>query len=525
MFYHPKKKIMYFILIAFMIVVIFPLSRIIDSFFYIKTIDEKSFIYVAKGILEGDVPYLDRWDHKMPLIYVLILAGLMISESWGTAIFQIIFLFSSLYVCFLIIKENFGIFSSLFSLSIFVFCLERFDPGNFTEFYSLLLQFVALYLFVRVERRNRRESWLPLAIGVLGGLAFLLKPNLVGIWLAVGLYWVSGARAPNRLSWSIAGGAGVIAAAAAVFAVVGGLSAFWDAAVIYNFIYIGDASLADRSGAALRLGRELSLASLVVVVGWCIGFGCRLLGRTRNERYHDLLSIGLILLPLEIALVSLSGYRSPHYYMVIIPTITMFIAYSIRLVTDFFEIIAKKHFSMKENLIAPAFTITLFIFLLVIVVYYRYDHVLQITEKYTRGDIVAQGVGPRVAERVRSATKPGDHILVWGSESSIYLLAERTAPTRFFFQYPLMKRGYAIDSLVDEFISDVKDGMPAMIIDTAGSWVPPLEKTARRDWRPPKRYERDLDTFQPLFDLVETEYEVVGKDGAWILYGRKRRRM
>ena len=60
-----------------------------------------------------------------------------------------------------------------------------------------------------------------------------------------------------------------------------------------------------------------------------------------------------------------------------------------------------------------------------------------------------------------------------------------------------------------------------MIIDTRNRMLPPLEETARRDWRPEKRYVHDPDAFQALFGLVEAEYEVVGKDGDWILYGRK----
>ncbi len=540
-----RKKLDVFLLIVCTFVISILLFFIISSFFPFKDGDEWSFIYIATGILEGEIPYLDRWDHKGPLIYLLKLVGLMISELWGIWIVQTIFLILSVYFLFLTVKQNFDTPISLFCISIFLILLIKFRADGLTEYYSLLFQFIALYLFVLVERRNRRESWLPLAIGVLGGLAFLLRPNLVGIWLAVGLYWVSGARAPNRLSWSIVGGSGVIAAAAAVFAVVGGLSAFWDAAVIYNLAYSSDAPLADRIYAALQLGRQLSWISLPVAAGWCIAFGYRLLRRTRDERYCDLLSMSLILLPLEVVLVCVSGFHYTHYYITVFPAIIVFMAYSARLVIDFFGFIVKKHFATKEHLVAPAFVLGTFLFLFFSVFYYRYDHILQFAIKYTHDGVITRDVSPRfaelffpataerlpalenlehkvrVAERVRSATEPGDRILVWGNGSEIYLFSERAAPTRFFYQNPLIKPGYATRSLVDEFISDVKDEMPAMIIDTRDRGLPPLEETARRDWRPMKRHEHDPDVFQHLFDLVETEYEVVGKDGAWILYGRK----
>ena len=192
-----KRNSAIFLLVICSAVISILLFPIMGSFFSITDRDESAFIYVAKGILEGEVPYLDRWDHKGPAIYALNLAGLAISGSWGIWIVQTLFLLSSSWFLFLAMKQNFGIFPSLFAVSIFLIYLERFEPGNFTEYYSLLFQFVTLYLFARVERRNRRESWLPLAIGVLGGCAFLLRPNLVGIWLAVGLYWVPGARGPE----------------------------------------------------------------------------------------------------------------------------------------------------------------------------------------------------------------------------------------------------------------------------------------------------------------------------------------
>ena len=505
-----KRNSAIFLLVICSAVISILLFPIMGSFFSITDRDESAFIYVAKGILEGEVPYLDRWDHKGPAIYALNLAGLAISGSWGIWIVQTLFLLSSSWFLFLAMKQNFGIFPSLFAVSIFLIYLERFEPGNFTEYYSLLFQFVTLYLFARVERRNRRESWLPLAIGVLGGCAFLLRPNLVGIWLAVGLYWVPGARALSRLSWSIAGGAGIIAAAAAVFAVVGELSAFWDAAVIYNLAYI-DSSLADRIDVVRRIREELSPVFPLLVASWGIGFGYRLLGRTRDERYHDLLSMSLILLPLEIALACVSGFDYGHYYMAVLPAVTVFMAYSARLVIHFVGLV------VREHLVAPTFLIIAFPPVIVVAC----DHILQLAGKYTREGTVAQGRHSRVAERVRSVTGPDDRILVWGAEPLIYLLSERTAPTRFFYQYPLVKPGYTNRSLVDEFISDVKDEMPAMIIDTRNRMLPPLEETARRDWRPEKRYVHDSDAFQALFGLVESEYEVVGKDGDWILYGRK----
>ena len=48
----------------------------IDSFIA-KPGGDSIFMYVAQGILEGEVPYLDRWDHKGPLLYLINAVGLL----------------------------------------------------------------------------------------------------------------------------------------------------------------------------------------------------------------------------------------------------------------------------------------------------------------------------------------------------------------------------------------------------------------------------------------------------------------
>ncbi len=57
--------------VGWVIVLAYLLILAVDSFVTDCTGDSCIFIYVAKGILQGDIPYLDRWDHKGPLLYFL----------------------------------------------------------------------------------------------------------------------------------------------------------------------------------------------------------------------------------------------------------------------------------------------------------------------------------------------------------------------------------------------------------------------------------------------------------------------
>ena len=58
-------------------------ANAVDSIIATPGRDQSVFIYVAEGLLDGDIPYRDRWDHKGPLIYLLNVVGLLIAGIPG----------------------------------------------------------------------------------------------------------------------------------------------------------------------------------------------------------------------------------------------------------------------------------------------------------------------------------------------------------------------------------------------------------------------------------------------------------
>ena len=128
----------------------------VDSFVKVPGIDSGSFLYVAKGILDGEMPYIDRWDHKGPLLYVINVAGVVISDVSGIWLVQIGFLAGTCLSAYKLFTDaQFGTTTKLFLLTIFLVFFEKFvDDGNISEQYGLLFQFLALSLFVKIERRT-----------------------------------------------------------------------------------------------------------------------------------------------------------------------------------------------------------------------------------------------------------------------------------------------------------------------------------------------------------------------------------
>ena len=478
--------------------------------------DASAFIYVADGILDGDVPYLDRWDHKGPLIYALNLLGLAIGGLWGIWIVGVAFSIGSVWLAFVVTRDSFGPNAALFSVAVMLVLFTKFiQGGNLTEHYALLFQLLALLLFTRDQRQRGSSMWLPLSIGVLGAAAFLLRPNIVGVWLSIGVVWTLQLKTRDNtlrsILWAALGGASVLVLASAAFAWVGGLGALWDAVIKYNLAYV-DVSFLDRARVLRDMRAELYVVSLPIAAGWAAGLWYRLSGRTLGAGADGLLSLALILAPIEAALISLSGRQWPHYYLTMLPVVTVLLAFLVRLLVD-------------QRLAAPTF---LSAALLVAVAYYHPPHrnIAQLISTYGNSGETVQGRHVSVAERIRQVTAPEDSILVWGAESKLYLLSERDAPTRFFYQYPLVKTGYANSTIREEFLSSISRGKPAIIVDTYNGRLPPLDSAKRRQWEADPRgsgrkYSREADVFQPMFDLVEREYHVLEDIEGYTLYRRR----
>ena len=206
------------------IVVIF-LVFAIDSLVVMPRRDSSVFIYVAEGILNGQLPYLDRWDHKGPLIYLLNVIGLTFGGVPGIWLLGAMFLVGASWFAFKLTKEAFGATAAFCSLALFLIYFDRVsEGGNLTESYALLFQFLALLLFVRMAQRNGRNNfWLCVAIGALGAATLLLRANLIGVWIAVGGYWIiQRGEALKYILYSVVGGLAVLLLASVTFTIRGG---------------------------------------------------------------------------------------------------------------------------------------------------------------------------------------------------------------------------------------------------------------------------------------------------------------
>ena len=477
----------------------------IRAFLQAPGFDSSIAIYVARGLLEGESPYLQSWEHKAPMIFVINVVGLLLSEEWGIWAVQVGFLVGTCLAAYKLLQPAFGLPATLFAMTVLLVYFARLvQGGNLVEQYALLPQFVALALFATTER-SRPSKYTLMALGALGGAAVMLRPNLGGVWLAIGLYWLLYRNnAAWKFMWTAVGGVGVLICFVVWLALAGGwptLAAFWDAAIVYNLHY-SDASSARRFVAA-RVGFEkLHPVAWVLVVGWSIGVWRMLAGVADRGGAGPLARLAVVLLPIELVLTGISGYTFGHYYLALIPVACVLSAF---VVGQFLDAFSRR---------LPWATIALFAATASFYVTSLHaDH---------RDPAALEGQGP-LAEHIRELSKAGDPILTWGPPLP-HLTADRAAPTRYFFAVCLL-RGNKRQERIKEFTADVIHRPPALIVDLRDRSLPPLgvHETVRSAWRPENpRLVYDHRSFLAFFEFMDSNYVLAKTSEHYDIYRKIR---
>ena len=181
------------------------------------------------------------------MIYLINLIGLIIDEILGHVGHSgPILARLCTWLSFATLKEGLWVYCLRSSLSrCFLTLFRKFNPpGNFTEQYGLLFQFLTLYLFIRSEEQGSPDATLKsdfallhLGIGALGAVSFLLQTQpRRPLDCSIGIYWVfMRGTSLHKLLWAVAGGGErAYPCCGSSSKAFGALGALWDAVFVYN---------------------------------------------------------------------------------------------------------------------------------------------------------------------------------------------------------------------------------------------------------------------------------------------------
>ncbi len=448
--------------------------------------DAGVFFYAAQRVLDGGAPYRDVWDHKPPGVYLVDALGLFLGGALGVWILQLVTVAVAALAGWLALRAVFGDAPALVGSIAWLVAaprlfLEDARQTSFVELYALPLQFGALALLGSGGPARSRA----LAIGALGGAAFLLKPTLVGVWIAIVIVMALARR--RAAAWIVLGAAAPVALVVAWALAREMFAEMVDQALVYNRAYAAFASIDERLD-AIASGLRLTLPSglaVIAVASWVYAIAAR-------RAHVPLVTVALVALPLELLLAT-TGRGYHYYFLAWLPAMAVLVAVAA----------AEVH----SRLGARAALATLAVVTLVMC---AQPALLVARLAAIHDDGAIRAAAADIAARARS----DDEVLVWGSHSEVLVLAGRLSPTRYVYQYAaLSTRGYATPAKVDDLLRDLERRRPALIVDaSADSFVtPPLDRTGFRAWTSPEAQYASQPETERIIAFVESGYERSGR--------------
>ena len=476
------KKELFLSSLFFLLAVFAVLAPVAPLYQPIPARDQGVYLYIGQQILDGDIPYRDVWDHKGPLIYYINALGLLLTDSiWGVWFLEIIFLFVAAVFGFLALRTVFDPAIAFASTILWLVTLpEVLDHGGSVEEYSLLFQFAAIYFYARSEK-NSKGYWNEIMVGVMAALAFSLRPNNIGVNIAIGLVLVAIAifspreriHTVRRIAWMALGAIIVFGVIGIYFAFNKSLGSLLDAVFIYNYYY---SKLEEISWQAVTKGFDI-LSFLIPLAALGLVGLIIFLARywAKGEKEADPIKARfaffvLIAVPIQLYLSLLSGRRYMHYYIAWLPVLALLVGFLIFWLQKMagWVLSESRYKNILNILIAGGFVIA---FGLQPVVYRmpRLYHLLNAiwSEKSLPPpdySVVQEGA---YIEYILTHTQPDDYILFWGNASLYNFLAEREAPSRFVYTYAFGVPGYTSQEMVDELLLDITQKKPMIIDATA----------------------------------------------------------
>lgn len=515
-----------------------------------SSIDAAFYAFSGEMLRTGGVPYLSFWDHKPPLIYFINAAALTLSSGhiWGIWLLNLMTWISAAVFAYLAMRRAFGMVPALFGLTCFATSLSVVLASNMTEGYVLPIQWIGVLLFVHQKSFHEKEHWLGGLLGILGTLAFLLRPNLIGTVFACSLtiWFVLVAQTKHR-GWARFIGGGLVGVGCIAFLVsgylwkMGALPAFIDQVFHYNSLYVKAtwqarwwAGITGIQASALHGAAALCLAAWLTAV-------TRLWHNFRLGIFPPILVLCVLWLPIEFLLSTLSGRQYGHYFMPLFAPLSFLAASFIR---EIWSTLPRQHRYLelrRYRTLTLALAVGLLFLPLAHVFFKVRDHGLYPTRM--------EQIGPTVSY-IQTQTPRNESVLVWGHASDVYFFSHRRPASRFIYPLALLTPGYADAELIEGFLDEVKTSAPALIIDAAvnhdakdfakkrgqdhlgaGEDLVPSLETWDPSWHYPRTaswqgayYWTMTPALKSFYDFVADHYEPIDRLGPqrWTVYKRKR---
>lgn len=422
--------------------------------------DSTYFMYIGKALKEGRIMYNGAWDSKGPFLFFINYLAMIINETWGVVIMRTIFLFAffiSLYKLLKYISDKlWQIFLVMFVLSLMI--VSFIGEGNLSEEYSLPLITISLFYFVQYIMRGSIEYYKIFICGVLCGLCFLLRANMIITWCVfsggIFLYMCYKKEIIKLFQYIISFILGLVVAFLPFiiyFLIHGNLREAWYASVVFNILYC-DTSDNTLLSMLKWVYQNLNLSCFVFILCFFFfGTIIFILTKHNNDRQRFFGFIYLLYILLAIWSACMSYRQYTHYLLGLIPAMAI---PSIIVIIKGEEYLSK--YFVPQKISVCFFIIMTLIFNLqtLDILKTKFDAYSTVPEK--------QNVYQEVGEYIKRNTTSDNTIYCHRMWGTIYLTSDRLAATKYFAlsavdvdNFPKMSKG---------LFNDLKQNEPVYIV-------------------------------------------------------------
>lgn len=395
-------------------------------------LDASIFEYFGYAMSHGQRMYLELFDHKGPVIFLINYLGYSIGASLGIKILYIASLIVFFYIGYYISRLFTGIRNSFVVLVITFIIFESFFEGGWgLEGYILPCLTYSLYIFLKYFLEDKINKYEIILSGFSFAVVLFTKANMIGIWLIFSLlvtikliYQKQFSIFLKYIALFITGSALFIVPLCCFLWFQGSLKEMFYQSVVMNFIYSkesGYLTVMEMIKWYMNQVNVLQLNLMIVIAMIAVWkqYGIKIL-------FYN----GAFIFCLMLALISKRAYL--HYLIVLIPLFIPYISVAIN-----------KFMNKSSLLYFLIFTIGL--------VFIYWGPIHGIKDRVTNRSIDYSVNEKEVADYIHQHTNEQDRIYSHRLNGIIYLYSERLSSTKFFFVPSLKDETPIIDSFKESF--------------------------------------------------------------------------
>ena len=332
---------------------------------YFET-DESYYLVAAEKIVDGGIQYIDTWDNKPPMLVWVYSFFVFIFGSYALLairIFTCLYIYiSALFLNQMVVDNRLINRFSLFPafLLIFLTAIPWYTQELNGEVLMALPVILAVMELLKLKERDRKNNSHLFLVGVLLGLAFMVKYQAILLFLGLSAAYLS-TQTP-RLTETFSFVSGFLLTTVGTVLVIyftGALEAFWDIGVLYNLDYI---RIGRNPGEVLtpwfNLGQYGLLWGVFILSGLAGLVHYRANYFTNSIRLRKVETIVLYWFIASLATIVLGGGRLYlHYFYLLVPPLAIYVAKVVELKTRRWL----RNVAMLAAFVIPAFTYGVFL--------------------------------------------------------------------------------------------------------------------------------------------------------------------